>query len=328
MESTSPAPAMAILEPAETTRARPPKAPSLGQPSACIASAPTPADELRTLKAAVTDLQTKRLTALRLYHEEKVRRQQQESRADQLAAQVKSLSQPAPANHAQSTPSPITPTASGKDDSDGNVTSTADADADICEYDAQVPLPDLPKTRVLRFEQVVAEVRQLSLLPPAACSSLTWYSKSMENAFPNHPEAVAVLYPLPPDLCIELDAVKPQELQLEGHTESLSTQITQPMEQTVSTKGDMNALEGDKQSKTDDAANETDTLIDPDEGEDVSLHEKLRYAQHKADDAHEQLQLSQRLITDMKEQLDASTAACKDLIHTINEQEDTINDLS
>lgn len=60
----------------------------------------------------------------------------------------------------------------------------------------------------------------------------------------------------------------------------------------------------------------------------AQLELRLRKAEIDAAEAKRVAQQKETLIADLKAQLDQSTAACKDLLETVKEQEDTIEKMS
>ncbi|CDF35834.1 unnamed protein product [Chondrus crispus] len=60
----------------------------------------------------------------------------------------------------------------------------------------------------------------------------------------------------------------------------------------------------------------------------AALSKRVRLAEAAAAAAKKSQEQNELLIADLKAQLDASTSACKDLLETVRDQEDTIESLS
>lgn len=163
-------------------------------------------EEVRSLKAALADLQMKRLSALRLYQEEKVLRQQETGRAEQLAAEVRALEDSKAETHTAST-SESRNFASKNDTMPVCDVQQAD-DASLLESDAgnepgknyepnksnnlqdSVLVQSDSHTSIQGFD---ARVAMVARLPPSLPTSLTWHSLSMTDILPPPPEVVVFL---------------------------------------------------------------------------------------------------------------------------------------
>lgn len=121
-------------------------------------------DDLQLLTTAVNDLQTNRLTALRLYQDEKSLRQQDCTRVSQLTVQLNSLQQQlTQKNNAiqrlQSQAKPVSQEPRPQQKQYG-------------------PSP-FSSNRVLQTSRFWADVHRVDNLPPLVPPSLTWYSPCM-----------------------------------------------------------------------------------------------------------------------------------------------------
>lgn len=225
---------------------RPPKAPAHAVDFNNTKAPPT--DELRILKKAMVDLQTKRSSALKLYHEEKALREQETSRIAQLTAHLNSLQQQLQQHSSD---------AYSKRDNVGQFSETA--------------------------------FRHVTCLPSITAHSLTWYSLSMENAVPSLCTTIALL-------------------DSNGNTTSLSQTVHSDSDSPHSV-----VLNSDVHESRDEIQ---------------QLRQKVKHSQTETTEMHAELMKSYTLMAELKEQLQSSTQACKDLIQTIHEQEETISQLS
>lgn len=142
---------MASLAPPTSAPSPPPSSPDHSTHS----SNPPP-DDLTSLKAALSDLQSKRLHALRLYQEEKSSRLAETARAAKLANQLKQLSttSQSPNSHSHPTTPPVIST-----------------------------------------DFFVAEIRSLGLAYGGPSASLTWHCLAMAERLSKAPQVVVVAEP-------------------------------------------------------------------------------------------------------------------------------------
>lgn len=252
----------------------------------------SPADELQTLKEAVDDLQGKRLTALQLYQEEKAKRQSESNRAEELAAQLHALKQSMKLDQGQKleTTSDASSTQNDSADSVNGAVSMSDSSDKEIEKSKSCSSVD-QKWGVVHTSAFTADVRQFGRLPPSTPNSLTWFSRSMGDVMPQSSDFCAILWPLDE----EIDEKIPMHNDREQHKSQNYTENSS----TVETPSEV-----------------------------LQLQEKLKQAEQECVETHEELMESQRLIADLKEQLEETTRACKELIKTIHDQEETIGHYS
>lgn len=292
-----------------TTNARPPRGPQATK---------SPGDELRTLKAAVNDLQSKRLTALRLYHEERAQKQLEVTRADALSDQLHALQQSmrnncGQASQSESNHSPVT---CDSENAKGSETESEDIlMRERSHVDSPVNLSARNKGAkqnrrcVLRTEALLADVVLLGRFIHTIPASLTWHSLSLSDVLPQAASFVALPQPSNGDAFGDALVHNNDGEDVKGDC-----------------KGDS---EFQKMSSNDHMENQfCNNNSSECQTEINQLREKLEHAEEECARTHEELMKSQQLILELKEQLDASTRACKELIDTINEQEDTISHLS
>lgn len=298
-------------------------APDISSATAAASSAQSPhPDDPPNLHAALNDLQNKRLETLRLYHQERSLRQQETQRAAALTAQLNALSMSPsqiPTTIPTSTltpPPPFSPTFTNN--------------ASLNSHNSQSHQP--PNTSdsaskpsvIFHTDDFPAEVCSLERAMPVACPSLTWYSLSMSSALLRPPDVVALLHPLDPSEYPKppMSASTPTPATPTAPIATpIETPIATPMAAPDTMEEDCTRLENGDNTMTEDATGETEMDM-------AGLHERVQRAEAEAREARQAVLESQRLIADLKEQLDASTAACKDLLDTVKEQEDTIAELS
>lgn len=130
------------------------------------AAASASAQQLRAVKQQLKDLQEKRLSALRLYQDEKTLRQRETSRAEKLATQLSNL-QNEQSHVAKPPPQPFKTPES----------------------------PQLPPIGMLRTDHFSAKVLSTTRAPSSPLISLTWHCMAMADLIPPSPEVFAVLQP-------------------------------------------------------------------------------------------------------------------------------------
>lgn len=185
---------------ARSTRATPPS------DSSDVSS---PWEELKSLKAALADLQMKRLSALRLYQEERTLRQQETDRAEQLAAKIQALESsnsetptakaPEPRDLAPITDSKQAPEvrqqSNGLPLREPNFESESDNN---CKPDTSTNVQNSASVKNdshISIQGHTAQVAMVARLPPGLPTSLTWHSLSITNVLPPPPEVVVLLSP-------------------------------------------------------------------------------------------------------------------------------------
>lgn len=131
------------------------------------ASASASAQQLRAVTQQLKDLQEKRLSALRLYQDEKTLRQRETSRAEKLAAQLSSLQKE---QHHVVEPPPQ-------------------------PFKSPQP-PQLPPIGTVRTNHFNAQVLTTTRAPSPPLVSLTWHCLAMADLIPRSPQVFAVLQPV------------------------------------------------------------------------------------------------------------------------------------
>lgn len=371
-------------------------------------------EELRSLKATVADLQAKRLSALRLYQDEKVRRQQETARVEELTAEVHALKcatlqfSPTDKSIPRSNLSRNAPSSSPLQPQ-----MLLSASINYPANPSQNPIPTVaPVQSQVSLDGLTARISTVARLPPGLPTSLTWHSLSLANVLPQPPQIVALLnhvvvtsvhdsngtckslpgndqssitHALPSSnaygyaqignfqghenlnrSCLKLAKVMPE---LKPYADEKDGILVDSVNETIHSNeedspakfvGDFesvcsinyppdlkvfespehldlenecevqvcNSSESDFQEMCHSGSKENSTLhvdtFDDSSRSFSKLQAKLKVAEDEAAGAHEELRRSEQLLADMKQQLDACTAACKDLINTISEQEETI----
>lgn len=207
-------------------------------------------EELRVLKANLSDLQAKRISALRLYQEEKTLRQKVEARFKDISAEVTNLQ-------------------------------------------SQPPTPTPHPLNVLHTTHFVAELRALGLVQSPPYISLTWHCLAMADCQLVPPEIFAILHP-----------------KEKSQPETFAYCPSNPTEPD-------NGRVINRSQEEPDPSPEVDALL-----------VRLRRAEQEAEDAKRLARENEDLITNLKSQLDASTAACNDLVRTLEDHEDAIQQMS
>lgn len=169
----------------------------------------SPWEELKSLKAALADLQMKRLSALRLYQEEKALRQQETDRAEQLAAKIQALeSSKSETPTAKASKSrDLAPNTDSKQASEVQQQTSASSLREPnfkSESDNNYKPSTSPNVQNSAFvkndshisiQGYTAQVAMVARLPPGLPTSLTWHSLSLTNVLPPPPEVVVLLSP-------------------------------------------------------------------------------------------------------------------------------------
>lgn len=156
--------------------------------------------------------------------------------------------------------------------------------------------PDEPSS-IITTDFFIAEVRSLGLAQGGPSASLTWHCLAMTDLLASQPKIVIVADP----------SSRVESSRMSGRQRTHSSQ-------------------NDRVSHAERASNDHVTGANVEEL--ASLNERLRHAEEAAAAAKLSQQRNEGLIADLKEQLDASITACKDLLDTVKEQEDTIEKLS
>lgn len=233
---------------------RPPHMASLAPPASTteppLHSPNNQSEDLHSLETSLTDLQEKRLKALRLYQEEKTLRLAEAARAENLSAKLNHLS--------------------------------AQPDTQTSGYQ-HAPLNDHQHTTV-PAHALLAELRSLGFLQGVPAASLTWHCLAMAEVLSKAKQVVAA---------------QPASNIEEASVDSTLDRAT----------GENGISAGYMEELT-------------------TLKSSLKLAEETAAAAKKAQQENEKLISQLKQQLDESTAACKDLIELVKEQEEIIEKLS
>lgn len=323
--------------------------PSTGRPTPeeLVQSA---ADEMHQLKAAVTDLQSKRLSALSLYHEEKARRQQESSRISQLTIHFSSLqqqlieykskieqlqsqlqkqhlqlqqaqqqAQSRSLPHFESTQSPsltqpqssLAISTSNKPSYFRNANRTR-TDASKSKLIGKTHVPSEPY--IGQNTVYSAHQAQIGILPTITPPSLTWHSLSMTDQLTEFGHnSILVMYSLsdrPKDKSNSDSEASTKSLSTPPHPNATVSNQDKQLEEVSAT------LENVKLA----AESESKRLS----GEVCQLKEKLNQKERDHEDTKQQLVNSQKLMQRMEQLLASSNNACKELVESIHLQEKDI----
>lgn len=169
------------------------------------------------------------------------------------------------------------------------------------EKDALAPQP-VPRVKradsIIHTDFFVTEIRSLGLAQGGPSASLSWHCLAMTDLLAGPPQIVVVADRKP----------------------SVDGKVTG--ENVYWDAG----LKGDEWIPRDECAEEN---VRQDRSEEIAeLEKRLLKAEKEAEEAKKVAQQKERLIADLKAQLDESTTACKDLLETLKEQEDTIEKLA
>lgn len=163
-------------------------------------SVASPWEELKSLKSALADLQAKRLSALRLYQEEKVLRQQEAERVAQLAAKIQALDTSESGKHSvrKTDSSPNFSSRSGSSLQEQEI-SSKNGYCNRNEIETSINRDDSASAQrksQVTIEGRIAEISVVARLPAGLPTSLTWHSLSLTNILPPPPDIIAFLSPL------------------------------------------------------------------------------------------------------------------------------------
>lgn len=150
---------------------------------------------------------------------------------------------------------------------------------------------------IITTDFFIAEVCSLGLARGGPSASLTWHCLAMADLMTSPPKIVLVADP-------------------KAQAESLKPSDRPPPHSSRNEHG----------SYPEQGQNEAEAIVHVEKI--AALSKRVRLAEAAAAAAKKSQEQNELLIADLKAQLDASTSACKDLLETVRDQEDTIESLS